>query len=233
VLTTIETSRAKGLKGKQLEDVIRAARDRFMPLSLTGLAKDYYSHFILRLAYCRSEDLRRWFLQNEVELFKWRFVNNPPEELNAWLARNGLRYEAISREEASELQEKLQEMARCRAAWYKEDAVSSEDRRAYVDRKSASRWCSCALATPPYPHRAVRPYLNPAPAVVNACAPLETAYAAFKSLALRHLLAINDCGDVTGMLTRHDFMIPHLEDCLDRRGEGETAGARLSHDDAS
>ena len=129
MLTTIETSRAKGLKGKQLEDVIRTARDRYMPLSSTGLAKDYYSHFILRLAYCRSEDLRRWFLQNEVELFKWRFVNNPPEELNTWLARNGLRYEAISREEASELQDKLQEMARCRAAWYKEDAVSSEDRR--------------------------------------------------------------------------------------------------------
>ena len=107
-------NRAKGLKGKQLDDCIRKARDTYMPLTPAGLVKDHFSHFILRLAYCRSEDLRRWFLQNEIELFKWRFVNNPPEDLNAWLAANGLRYEAISREEATALSSKLQEMAAAR-----------------------------------------------------------------------------------------------------------------------
>eukprot|EP00980_Cylindrotheca_fusiformis_P026623 scaffold16662_cov112-Cylindrotheca_fusiformis.AAC.1 len=34
--------------------------------------KDSISHFVLRLAYCRSEDLRRWFLAQEVALLKWR-----------------------------------------------------------------------------------------------------------------------------------------------------------------
>jgi len=114
LLSTIEMNRAKGLKGKQLDDCIRKARDTYMPLTPAGLVKDHFSHFILRLAYCRSEDLRRWFLQNEIELFKWRFVNNPPEDLNAWLAANGLRYEAISREEATALSSKLQEMAAAR-----------------------------------------------------------------------------------------------------------------------
>jgi len=114
LLSTIEMNRAKGLKGEGLEKAIRKARDLYMPLSATGLRKDHYSHFILRLAYCRSEDLRRWFLQNEIDLFKWRFVNNPPEDLNAWLTANGLQYEAISREEAAALKEKLQEMAACR-----------------------------------------------------------------------------------------------------------------------
>jgi DNA primase large subunit len=78
-----------------------------MPLSLTGLVKDFFSHFILRLAYCRSEDLRRWFLTNELELFKWRFVNNPPEDRNAWLRSHGLRYESISRDEYDELKQDL------------------------------------------------------------------------------------------------------------------------------
>mmetsp|Transcript_20504 Transcript_20504/g.59414 ORF Transcript_20504/g.59414 Transcript_20504/m.59414 type:complete len:476 (+) Transcript_20504:64-1491(+) len=34
--------------------------------------KDWISHFVLRLAYCRTEDLRRWFLTQEVALLKWR-----------------------------------------------------------------------------------------------------------------------------------------------------------------
>lgn len=34
--------------------------------------KDWISHYVLRLAYCRTEDLRRWYLAQEVALLKWR-----------------------------------------------------------------------------------------------------------------------------------------------------------------
>ena len=40
--------------------------------------KDHASHFVLRLAYCRTEELRRWFLTHESELFKARFDAEGP-----------------------------------------------------------------------------------------------------------------------------------------------------------
>ena len=39
---------------------------------LNDPTKDNISHFVLRLAYCRSEDLRRWVLAQEVALLKYR-----------------------------------------------------------------------------------------------------------------------------------------------------------------
>ena len=115
LLSTIDMARAKGLKGDDLAKAIRKARDQYMPVTRAGLRKDYFSHFILRLAYCRSEDLRRWFLQNETELFKWRFTHNTPVEgMGAWLAANGLKYEAISKDEHARIQDELRQVGLCR-----------------------------------------------------------------------------------------------------------------------
>lgn len=61
--------------------------------------KDHISHFILRLAYCRSDDLRRWFLEKEVDLFKYRFGCESTPSIRSFLSENNLTYEPISEEE--------------------------------------------------------------------------------------------------------------------------------------
>jgi len=40
---------------------------------------DNISHFICRLAYCRNEDLRKWFANQETRLFYHRLASNSPE----------------------------------------------------------------------------------------------------------------------------------------------------------
>ena len=44
------------------------------------LRKDLISHHVLRLAYCRTEELRRWLLAQECLLFKARFSEQSVEE---------------------------------------------------------------------------------------------------------------------------------------------------------
>ncbi|XP_041803558.1 DNA primase large subunit [Chelmon rostratus] len=69
--------------------------------------KDHISHYILRLAYCQTEDLRRWFIQQEVDLFRFRFNDLSSKQKLEFLHRNNLQYEAISLDEKKSLQDKL------------------------------------------------------------------------------------------------------------------------------
>nr|XP_025846984.1 DNA primase large subunit [Vulpes vulpes] len=63
--------------------------------------KDHISHFILRLAYCQSEDLRRWFIQQEMDLLRFRFSILPKDKIRNFLKDSHLQFEAISDEEKS------------------------------------------------------------------------------------------------------------------------------------
>lgn len=61
--------------------------------------RDHISHFILRLAYCQSEDLRRWFIQQEMDLLRFRFSILPKDKVQSFLKDSHLHFEAISDEE--------------------------------------------------------------------------------------------------------------------------------------
>nr|CAD7426933.1 unnamed protein product [Timema monikensis] len=71
--------------------------------------RDHISHFILRLAYCRSEELRRWLLAKELDLFRLRFHALSAEGVRLFLQGNKLDYDPIPAEEKSRLRDCLYE----------------------------------------------------------------------------------------------------------------------------
>lgn len=69
--------------------------------------KDHYSHFILRLAFCRSQELRRRFIHAESILFKIRYNSDDPEERDAFIKTCNLSWEPVTEAERQELGKKL------------------------------------------------------------------------------------------------------------------------------
>uniref|UniRef100_A0A6Q2ZQI9 DNA primase large subunit n=1 Tax=Esox lucius TaxID=8010 RepID=A0A6Q2ZQI9_ESOLU len=68
------------------------------PFRSEARRKDHISHFILRLAYCQTEDLRRWFIQQEIDLFRYRFNCLNSKSKREFLHLNNLRYDTVSGE---------------------------------------------------------------------------------------------------------------------------------------
>ncbi|XP_050710906.1 DNA primase large subunit-like [Eriocheir sinensis] len=71
--------------------------------------QDHVSHFILRLVFCRSEDLRRWFVDRETDLFRARllYASRSGLDLKAFLVANNLKYLIVAEEEQQRKRENL------------------------------------------------------------------------------------------------------------------------------
>lgn len=82
-----------------------------MSSNLSDVHRDQIGHFILRLAYCRSEDLRRWFLTQECMLFKNRLDNMSDEDRERFMITNGLRFDSVSDAEKHARMHKLVNLA--------------------------------------------------------------------------------------------------------------------------
>lgn len=70
---------------------------------LADRRKDKISHFILRLSFSRTEDLRRWFLNQEMDLFRYRFQEENPEEVRQFMEGNGMQFLPINDDEKQDV----------------------------------------------------------------------------------------------------------------------------------
>lgn len=81
LLRTIDDARSGGkTRADELKPVIRKAEEECglrrtigNKVDEEGAGRDAVSHFLLRLASCRNEEHRRWFVDNELQLFRCRF----------------------------------------------------------------------------------------------------------------------------------------------------------------
>ncbi|XP_017475803.1 PREDICTED: DNA primase large subunit [Rhagoletis zephyria] len=78
-------------------------------LELQARRRDYISHFILRLAYCRTEELKRWFLTREMELFKYKFSSMSSTDIKHFLDLNKLEYTPLSESQKDAVKDGLYE----------------------------------------------------------------------------------------------------------------------------
>ena len=74
--------------------------------------RDAVSHFVVRLAYCRTEDLRRWLLTQECHLFKHRFEELLPTDKVAVMEQAGLNYATLDAREFNDVKNQLEVVQR-------------------------------------------------------------------------------------------------------------------------
>ena len=70
VLRSIDNLRARGLKFDEIKEKTRIEDKRLYGDTPDSSEKDWISHHVLRLAFSQTEQLRRWFLQQESTLFE-------------------------------------------------------------------------------------------------------------------------------------------------------------------
>ncbi|CAG5118444.1 unnamed protein product [Candidula unifasciata] len=97
----------KEISATKLKDSILRTKTGQPEKEVENRQRDHVSHFILRLAYCRSEDLRRWFLAQELDLFRFRFQMEDAASKAQFLTANNLKYKPVSKDERSYVTKQL------------------------------------------------------------------------------------------------------------------------------
>lgn len=116
VLAELEACSFRNKSHEETVDYMRPILEKHMPLSQNSARslvqqeerrKDHYSHFILRLAFSTTEDLRRRFTRLESQLFKLRFQDNDTRDRQEFVESLDFEWEKVSESERREFSAEL------------------------------------------------------------------------------------------------------------------------------
>ncbi|CAE6364392.1 unnamed protein product [Rhizoctonia solani] len=117
VLAEIESCNVRNRTFEDTKLVALAQSKKHLPLSSTSAIgmdrdlerkRDHVSHFVLRLAFCHSEELRRRFVKAETTLFKIRWESDDTTERGRFINSLDLGMTSVPTEEVVEMQPILQ-----------------------------------------------------------------------------------------------------------------------------
>ena len=114
VLIAIESARLRAKKDEDVMKLVERVLQDHLELKantynlnaeklIAQRQKDHLSHFVLRLAYCKTISLQNWFLKLESYLFKMRYLSASQEEKSIFMEEAkefaGLDYTSVTIEE--------------------------------------------------------------------------------------------------------------------------------------
>lgn len=114
VLRAIANGLSRGKKPDEMSKLVSGLWKENMrhPQASEVINKDIVSHFVLRLVYCRTEELRKWFLSMETTLFRYRYQSETTDVQRAIVADLDLSYKAVSNAEYESIKDKLSLVSR-------------------------------------------------------------------------------------------------------------------------
>jgi len=69
---------------------------------------DHLSHYILRLAYCRSEESRKWMISLEVDYFRFKYARESKHASERFMESHNMSYNPMNKTEQKDILDKLQ-----------------------------------------------------------------------------------------------------------------------------
>lgn len=118
VLREVDSLKTRGAKGADFNSKTKEALKLHIGkvdspdanIQAQALRNDHVSHHILRLAYCNTDEKRKWFLAQESALFRARFETLTAEQRAEFCVREKLRFTEATAEERRQYEAQLEDL---------------------------------------------------------------------------------------------------------------------------